>query len=625
MDQSERLAQIEKIAQNARNTWFGLLVVLIFVGITLMGHQDSDFFAFGASTTLPVVNVDVPPDAFFLAAPVLTAALYCYLQVYLLGLWDSLGDLEQAPDAPALGDLVYPTIYTVAGLLYRDYRRNDACIPPRDLSRMTVIIAVLLGWVFGLVVLGWLWWRSAPAHNPAVTLIAGISFWAALMTAVISLMAAHRRMCGHSRAETARRMLRRQILGIAMLGVIGTLSWDRAGGGLIPWLDDTGLPVLMARADLYEAELSVRPADWLGFDLWVVDYQSTYAARQGLPAGIDSWSDEDRTAFQREAAQRWLGRTRGIGTATLHGADLRGADLSYAFLAGADMRGVDLTGASLLRAQMPGADLRKATLNDVDMRMARLEGAELSQAWMIATDLSFARLADVALIDAYLLEVEVNRTQMPRVDMRGAAITGVFFNRNDMTAAQHSFFQMQETSFNEVILDRVDFGLQDLTGFSLQGASLRGANFGSANLIGADLTGADLSLADLTNAELSGANLTGATFEETVLAGASLFSATLVKAQGLTQPVLDTAFGDPLTALPPGLSPGCHWPKEPVPYGAASSITAPPQETSYIDREAYDVLADSSTASLFYDRDQLDAWRAQGAIVTVRFADGKCP
>ncbi len=47
-----------------------LLALLVFVGVTLMGHRDSDFFAFGAETQLPLVNISAPTVSFFIAAPI---------------------------------------------------------------------------------------------------------------------------------------------------------------------------------------------------------------------------------------------------------------------------------------------------------------------------------------------------------------------------------------------------------------------------------------------------------------------------------------------------------------------------------------------------------------------------
>ena len=76
--------------------------------------------------------------------------------------------------------------------------------------------------------------------------------------------------------------------------------------------------------------------------------------------------------------------------ANLHGADLsyanlHGADLSYACLHGADLRGADLHGANLCGANLHGAnlcgaDLRGADLRHADLCDACLHGADLRDA-----------------------------------------------------------------------------------------------------------------------------------------------------------------------------------------------------------------------------------------------------
>ena len=65
-----------------------------------------------------------------------------------------------------------------------------------------------------------------------------------------------------------------------------------------------------------------------------------------------------------------------LSDAYLSGADLRGADLSDAYLRGADLRdaylrGADLRGADLSDAYLRDADLRGANLRDADLRGAK--------------------------------------------------------------------------------------------------------------------------------------------------------------------------------------------------------------------------------------------------------------
>jgi hypothetical protein len=71
---------------------------------------------------------------------------------------------------------------------------------------------------------------------------------------------------------------------------------------------------------------------------------------------------------------------------------LRGANLSGAYLHGADLREANLSGAYLFRANLreadlSGADLHGADLHGADLREANLRGADLSGAYLSGTTL----------------------------------------------------------------------------------------------------------------------------------------------------------------------------------------------------------------------------------------------
>jgi len=121
---ARHLDRIADIARNARATWFILLGALAFAGVTLLGVEDADFFAYGRQTTLPLVGVDIPARSFFWTAPFLVAALYGYFQFQLRQLRRAL-----APDTvPAemggrpLADVVHPGLITDWGLRQRPDR-----------------------------------------------------------------------------------------------------------------------------------------------------------------------------------------------------------------------------------------------------------------------------------------------------------------------------------------------------------------------------------------------------------------------------------------------------------------------------------------------------------------------
>ncbi len=123
---------------------------------------------------------------------------------------------------------------------------------------------------------------------------------------------------------------------------------------------------------------------------------------------------------------------------------------------------------------------------------------------------------------------------------------------------------LQHMDLHQADLDGAALMLVDLHGADLRGARLRAADLESsdlrdANLRMADLGRACLRWADLQSADLRRANLKGVDFREsnlhdTDLRGANLRGADLSDAIGLTQPQLDSAYGDKATVLPADLT-----------------------------------------------------------------------
>ena len=77
-------------------------------------------------------------------------------------------------------------------------------------------------------------------------------------------------------------------------------------------------------------------------------------------------------------------------------ADLAGADLVGAALAGGDLRAADLRGALLVGADLSSADLRSACLLGADLRGARLGGADLRGALFLTRSQLEAAVGDRA-------------------------------------------------------------------------------------------------------------------------------------------------------------------------------------------------------------------------------------
>ena len=117
---------------------------------------------------------------------------------------------------------------------------------------------------------------------------------------------------------------------------------------------------------------------------------------------------------------KWLRSEKGGKRAYLSGADLSGADLSYAALSGADLSNADLSYAALRCAALSGADLSYADLSNAD-----LSGADLSYADLRGADLSYADLSNADLSNAYLSGADLDDyiVQVVRIGSRKGTTT----------------------------------------------------------------------------------------------------------------------------------------------------------------------------------------------------------
>ena len=505
-----RLEQIAKISQNARTAWFGLLALVVFVGVTLMGHKDSDFFAFGAETELPLVNISVPTVSFFIVAPALTAALYVYLHIYLHNLWVALARCPPRLGKDPLEVRAYPAMLCSAALAIRRRLRSETGEPVEGSRAATIMICGLMVWLLGPLVLAVLWWRSMPYHHEWLTLWAGFSLGITVIAGGASLFDLFYLMrfgrpfsFGPSRHLFAE--VRRLISGVFLLA-LALVSFGTTG---------TGYPVSLVSAQLAGDELSRKPANWLPYDIWLEDWEHQFRVRE-CPVSVRSGGpcpDDKLQQFKDETAERWEALTQSLDSPNLRGADLREGKLFRAFMSGANLRDALLDGADLRVARLEGADLRGAVLEGADLGGAALEGAKLVE----------AQLKDANLLVAQLKGADLTEARLENASLSLARLEGANLSRARLKGA--------------------NFSLARLEGADLGGAHLEGANFSLARLESADLGGAHLEGANFSLARLEGADLSGAHLEGTDLRWA----------RGLIQAQLDRACGDQQTLLPAGL------------------------------------------------------------------------
>jgi hypothetical protein len=95
---------------------------------------------------------------------------------------------------------------------------------------------------------------------------------------------------------------------------------------------------------------------------------------------------------------------------------LKGADLRYAHLEGANLIWADLTNADIWRAHLEGADLRKARLHGAYLIEAHLENIDLSRAHLEGVELENVVLTDTSRIGPRIVDAHWDGTNLAVVD-----------------------------------------------------------------------------------------------------------------------------------------------------------------------------------------------------------------
>jgi uncharacterized protein YjbI with pentapeptide repeats len=422
MTDQDHLDRINALTRNARQTWFALLAALVFVGITLMSVEHIDFYGVDRATQLPLVNVAVPTRYFFVAAPILIAAIYGYFHLYLIRLWDALGAAPARLGGLRLGDAIAPWLVTDAALHFRRRMRGDNATTPRTLEGGAMVLNFLLAWGFGLVILYLLWQQSMPARTFWMTAIAAACLAVSIITGVSSIAMLARRMRRAPDGEAPARWTG-----------YGQFAGLLIGGTALLWssFQQTEGPISqLALLDLVGEPLVERPAGWLSYQDARSEFRAEFCRREFISdtacrnLGPRQQVFEDEFDRRRSAALNDMRRPdwslRAFEPTNM---DFRRACMSNAFLSGANLR----------RAQVQGIDLRGAQMEGTNLRGVRMEGAILRGAKMESANLYRARMERTDFSGAHMEGVDLRGAQMKEANFRGAQMEGAMFDYSELT------------------------------------------------------------------------------------------------------------------------------------------------------------------------------------------------
>ncbi len=434
-----------------------------------------------------------------------------------------------------------------------------------------MLLNLALAWLFGLLVLTWLWWTSMPARDVWMTLTAGASLLLALFTGATGFAALLSRMAepNPDRSRSIWQTAPAMSAVLVVLPLVTLLSHQRTMGSFSR----------LAHIDLSGQIIVERPPGWLSHALARKDFLTLWCHREearechGSDASYNvEWRDRRRAARDE------------LKKPSMSGRDLRGADLSAAFLVAQDLTLSKLSRADLSEAQLEGADLSGALLDHADFTSAQMEWAVLYRAQLNGANLNWAHLVGAELlraklVDANLSRAEMEGTELSWADMTRADLSWARLNGADMSGAKLEEANLSGAQMEAANLSGVKMANADLSGAQLTWANLNRARMQGTNLSWAQVEDADLRATDLQGAVLEGAQMMGTIFSFSYLTGElgrpNILSGTdlrdtrndggALRFLDFRGSVIDTrtdwrnSFGDGSVTLIAGMSPPCQW------------------------------------------------------------------
>jgi uncharacterized protein YjbI with pentapeptide repeats len=457
------------------------LLSCLYFGITVTSTTHR-LLLLGASLKLPLLDVSIPLEGFYVVAPAVILGVHIYLLLQYYVLVRRLRD----PWTKLLGDDADFFLFPAVPVLRHVLRKEEPWV-----SKLIRLGLILINIALPVLVLCLAQYYFLPYH----------SFWITLwhqMLIVLDLIAVWYFFITIRHPVGSKQLERRVAMVVAIFLVLFYSFFLATVPGT--WIESfTSKPFELP--------------PWFQRNLKLSDQLliSEEPSQEVIAAFAGKNPDNSRDIYLRFA----------VG-AHLQGRDLRYADLEQTKLFNADLRGADLRNARLVGADLSGAnlnpkehitllhqlrgtqkseniahvlesgDFEPTQLDGARLAGANFQGATLILASMVGTDLQGANLDGLELTGANLSRAQLSGARLSGGELSRVKLDGAVLRNTHLEGAMLDHASLAGAIMSQVSAPAASFANADLQGAQLAEANLRGAVFLDARLIGSDLRRAHL-------------------------------------------------------------------------------------------------------------------------------------
>jgi uncharacterized protein YjbI with pentapeptide repeats len=375
------VASVSETSKNASQVYVLYMSFLAYCVLTIFTTSDEQIIL-NQSTLLPLVNLTVPSNIFFVFAPLIAIGLFIHLQFYQCRMGTIL-DVVNADYTPIERERLYPWLL------------NFAANPDHGFvgTLQRRVVEVSLWWLLPVVLAIFAFWNFRRHIISLSVEVAGLHIAGTILVIYFWHRANPRNRIG------------------ACLLMLTVVAFEAVLLGLLIFFVEPGYPG--ARYNDPRQTWTAVIKRFTTIDLSYQDFTS---------AALKTFLLRDLQKVHLEGAA--LDQSI-FNNAHLYGAYLQAASLNLAKLQNADLTEANLEGANLsaadfTRASLIGADLAQAFLAQTNLTKARLVTADLRNAVLAGANLQGAFLSTAKLSGATLNSANLEGTNLEFADLEGA-------------------------------------------------------------------------------------------------------------------------------------------------------------------------------------------------------------
>jgi len=401
---------IDNASRHARMLYYLYLGFIAYCAVTVFSTTDRQLALKGDKAELPILDISVSLDGFFLLAPLLAIGLFVYFMLYLHRLNSLVDDLFEVDPSYNKKDL-YPWMINIA----RETEKGIIGFLQRLFVGLTLWFTLpVTMFIFAS--------KFVKKHEDIRSqIIVGLAFISILIVIWFWNQFNSSKKLGELR-EVFYSLL---ISLVIVAGWYGTIMLiPQINDGEHRWANlDLRNELLVTVPDKDKDFKGVYWADLEGVNLNGADLTSAVLKRANLRNAELNKAELFKANLQEAHLVDANLRGAFLGNANLQEANLKNANLRGAYLGNANLREANLGNANLRGALLQYANLQEANLKNANLREANLNDANLREANLWLANLQMAKLWNANLQEASLQDANLQGALLRDANLREANLS----------------------------------------------------------------------------------------------------------------------------------------------------------------------------------------------------------